>query len=590
MTATSNSQGPPVTLPDGTVFQFWRDETVYGQVYYVDQQHPGAADDNAGTEEAPFLTIQAAAELVEPGQKILIKSGVYRELVQPRRGGTGADSMISYEAAPGAEVVIRGSQVIDATWTHTDGASRSLSVWTAELSEIFFAHDHPFAVVNTTEADFELMRWAEAERGRAPHTLPRAMVFQNGRRLTQFGSCDELPRVPGAFWIDAEHRKLHVNPFDRQNPNTCEIEATTQQYLFNPLIRGLGYLRLAGLTFEQAGNGFIRSGNGAVTSWGGHHWIIEDNTVRHINSVGVEIGGYTDESSEDEKRSDLAETTGGHLVRRNHVHDCGTGGIQGTVVPRSLVADNHVHDCGWQEVERYWETAGIKILILTDTVVQCNHIHHCHAAPGIWIDFVNKNSRVTRNLVHDIASTSGGIFFEASDAANMIDHNVIYNVEAGSGIYQQDCDQLLIAHNLVLNCDHAGIHMRKCPTRDRVGVCKDNRIINNVIVGCPKGFEYVVMDNVSDYNVLANMGEDFSLDDWQATGLDAHSRVVELDMAIDAEEQHLAWSGPVDAVPKVIRDELLSLDYFGRPYPEEKVPVGPFTEGWGPAGRQLRLR
>ena len=295
MTLQSNGQGPPITLPDGTAFRLWRDETIYGHVYYVDQQHPGAADDNPGTEEAPFLTIQAAAELVEPGEKVLIKSGVYRELVQPRRGGTGADSMISYEAAPGAEAVIRGSQVIDATWTHT-GVARSLSVWTAGLPESFFGGDHPFAVVNTTDGDFELMRWAEAERGRAPHTLPRAMVFQNGRRLTQLGTHDELPRVPGTFWIDAESKTLLVHPFERQNPNTGEIEVTTRQFLFNPLVRGLGYVRIAGLTFEHAGNGFIRSGNGAVTSWGGHHWIIEDNAVRHINSVGVEIGGFTDES------------------------------------------------------------------------------------------------------------------------------------------------------------------------------------------------------------------------------------------------------------------------------------------------------
>ena len=27
-------------------------------------------------------------------------------------------------------------------------------------------------------------------------------------------------------------------------------------------------------------------------------------------------------------------------------------------------------------------------------------------------------------------------------------------------------------------------------------------------------------------------------------------------------------------------DELLSLDYFGRPYLTDEVTVGPFTEGW----------
>ena len=63
----ASRSNPPIVLPDGTSFPLWQDETVYEETYYVDQQHPAAADDNAGTEEAPFLTIQAAAEVVEPG-------------------------------------------------------------------------------------------------------------------------------------------------------------------------------------------------------------------------------------------------------------------------------------------------------------------------------------------------------------------------------------------------------------------------------------------------------------------------------------------------------------------------------------------
>ena len=588
MTTHSSTQESPIVLPDGTEFQIWQDETEYQKVYYVDQQHPGAADDNPGTEEAPFLTIQRAAEVVEPAEKVLVKSGIYREWIQPGRGGTGADGMISFEAAPGAEAIIRGSQVLDARWTNSEEA-RSVSVWKADLPETFFEGDHPFAVVNTTEEDFEIMRWARGEYGRIPHTLPRAMVFQNGRRLTQLGTCDDLPRVAGAFWIDVAHHALHVNPFDRRNPNTVDMEATTRQYLFNPLVKGLGYIRIKGLTFEHAGNGFIRSGNGAVTTWGGNHWIIENNTVRHSNAVAIGIGAFTDEGTESEDREELEKKTGDHLVLGNHVYDCGTGGIQGTVVPRSLVADNHIHDCGWQEVQSYLETAGIKILLTLDTVVQCNHIHHCHAAPGIWIDFANRNSRVCRNLLHDIAAANGAIFFEASNVLNLIDHNIIYNVEGGSGVYQRDCDGLLIAHNLIQNCAAAGVRMRKTQSRDRVGICKHNRVVNNIITQCPVPFDYEVMENVSDYNILSSMGEDFSLGDWQETGLDPHSRMVQLDMAIDPGGQRLSWSSQTDAVLTVPREELLSFDYFGRPYPGDEVPVGPFTEGWSPVGRRLRL-
>jgi len=587
MSPIPSEQDPPIRLPDGTEFQVWQDETDYQKAYYVDQQHPAASDANAGTEEAPFLTIQRAANVVGPGERVLIKSGIYREWVKPRRGGTGADAMISYEAAPGAEAVIRGSQILDAPWTNSDLA-RSVSVWVADLPDGFFEGDHPFAVVNTTDEDFAIMRWARGERGHIPHTLPRAIVFQAGRRLTQLGSCDELSRVPGAFWIDVDGHQLHVNPFDRINPNTQQYEATAQQFLFNPLVEGLGYIRIGGLTFEHAGNGFIRSGNGAVATWGGNHWIIEENTVRHINSVAIEIGALTDEGSDSEDRAVLEKRSGDHLVRGNHVYDCGTGGIQGTMVARSLVADNHIHDCGWQEVQHYLETAGIKILLTSDCVVQCNHIHHCYAAPGIWIDFANRNTRLCRNLLHDIATNNGAIFFEASSSPNLIDHNVVYNVE-GSGIYQRDCDLLLIAHNLTLDCSFAGIRMRKTPHRDRVGVCRNNRVINNIVARCPLAFDYEILENVSDCNAISGVSQDFDLGDWQSAGLDTHSRLADLDVAIEPGDQSLGWSSPTDEVLAVPCDELLSVDYFGRSYPQGAVPVGPFTEGWSRVRRQLRL-
>ncbi len=266
---SSSVEDPPILLPDGTEFETWEDGTEYRRVYYVDQNHPAAADENPGTEEAPFLTIQRAADIVQPAEKVLIKSGVYREWVRPRRGGTGPDGMISFEAAPGAEAVISGSDDLTATWTNSV-RSRSANVWKADLPVEFFADDHPFATINTSDDDFAVMRWARAEQGRIPHTLPRAMVFQDGRRLTQLARIDELHRVAGTFWIDRENRQLHLNPYDRRNPNTRQIEVTTRQFLFNPLVKGMGYIRIKGLTFEHAGNGLFApetapSRPGAVT-------------------------------------------------------------------------------------------------------------------------------------------------------------------------------------------------------------------------------------------------------------------------------------------------------------------------------------
>ena len=44
------------------------------------------------------------------------------------------------------------------------------------------------------------------------------------------------------------------------------------------------------------------------------------------------------------------------------------------------------------------------ILYTLSALVQCNYIHHYYAAPAIWIDFKNRNTRACRNLAHDISS------------------------------------------------------------------------------------------------------------------------------------------------------------------------------------------
>ena len=89
------------TLPSGQRFAFWDDLTTYRKSYHVAQKHPKASDQNPGTADAPFLTINAAARVLQPGQKVVVHEGIYRECIRPARGGSGSDQMIAYEAAAG---------------------------------------------------------------------------------------------------------------------------------------------------------------------------------------------------------------------------------------------------------------------------------------------------------------------------------------------------------------------------------------------------------------------------------------------------------------------------------------------------------
>jgi len=70
------------------------------------------SDSASGSHARPYLTINKAASLALPGDTVTIHAGTYREWVKPIRGGTDESKRITYRAAPGEEVIIKGSERI----------------------------------------------------------------------------------------------------------------------------------------------------------------------------------------------------------------------------------------------------------------------------------------------------------------------------------------------------------------------------------------------------------------------------------------------------------------------------------------------
>lgn len=89
-------------VPDGTEFPVWEKPLHFTKTYYVDCNAKIADDNGPGTQDDPFRTINHAAQVLRPGERVVIASGTFREAIRPARGGTGPNAMISYEAAPGA--------------------------------------------------------------------------------------------------------------------------------------------------------------------------------------------------------------------------------------------------------------------------------------------------------------------------------------------------------------------------------------------------------------------------------------------------------------------------------------------------------
>ncbi|SEF16103.1 carbohydrate-binding protein [Streptomyces sp. Ag109_O5-10] len=69
------------------------------------------SDRNPGTAHRPFRTVQECASAALPGDTCVIASGIYRESIRPARSGTDS-ARITYRAAPGADVVVDGSDPV----------------------------------------------------------------------------------------------------------------------------------------------------------------------------------------------------------------------------------------------------------------------------------------------------------------------------------------------------------------------------------------------------------------------------------------------------------------------------------------------
>jgi hypothetical protein len=554
----------------------WEVPLEFWKTYHVNQSHPDASDENPGTEKRPFRTINRAAQVLQPGERVVIASGTYRERVRPVRGGSGPAGMISYEAAPGGEVVLKGSRVIAGEWQRSvrGGNAGSSDLWTVKLPEDAFADENPFREVNLTDEQIDRwMPWAVPIKGAPVFALRRGLLFQDGERLAEVNEYGQLADRPGTYWVEQDALTVHCRPFGNANPNGATMEYTAQGFIFAPDEYGLGYIRVRGVTFEHSGNCFPRPQQGALSTQRGHHWIIEDCVVGQVNAIGIDIGDQFD------TRGPRLAEGGQHIVRRNNITDCGIGGLEGKQIERTLIEENVIRRCGWHDILRIYETGGIKVHCTTSTLVRCNLISDTIGAPGIWMDYTNVNSRCTGNVILNVDSPNGGIFMEASQQPNLVDHNIVIG-STGNGIYQHDCDHLVIAHNLIAHCGDAGIRMRICEGRKvggRLTTAKHNTILGNIVVDVTSMLAISDRENRCDHNVFVPGRAAFDLQEWQqSTGWDEHSAVAEVQLDFDPEAPELVLR-PADAIPPVPRLGAITHDFLARKRQGETTPAGPFA-------------
>lgn len=454
-------------------------------------------DSNPGEAATPLRSIREAASRAMPGDTVTVHEGIYREEISPPRGGESEERRIVYQAAPGENVVIKGSEQVKG-WEKLGH-----DTWRLVLPNAFFGGFNPYR--DEIRGD-----WFQAE-GRKHHT---GAVYQNGYWLTEAATLAEVLKAPGkaALWfgeVDAERTTIHAQ-LPGIDPNREGIEINVRQSVFYPRKTGINFITVRGFTLEQAATNWAPPTAEQVGLIGTHWskgWIIEHNTIRYSTCTGVTLGKHGDRF--DNTSADTAEgyvetikrglaagwskeTIGHHTVRGNHISHCEQAGIVGSLgAAFSTISGNHIHDIHVRQLFGGAEQAGIKIHAAIDTLIAGNHVHHCNR--GIWLDWMAQGTRVTRNLLHDSLGAED-LFVEVNHGPFLVDHNVMLSRRAildwsQGGAY---------AHNLIAGAIIPRAELRReTPwleehgTRIR-GIANikggDNRFYQNILVA-PAGLD-----------------------------------------------------------------------------------------------------
>src|SRR5579875_65047 len=412
-----------------------------------------AGNDNAdGSESCPFRTINRAANLAEPGDTVMVHAGVYREWVRPAQGGLSNERRITYQAAPGEQVVIKGSERVTG-WEREQG-----TVWRARVPNSLFGDFNPFAepVAGDWLAEPKpperrhlgdvylngLSFYEVADRGQLADPPLRTEVTDHWTGTTTPTVNPEQTRLVWYAEVGEATTTIWAN-FQGADPNVELVEVNVRQCVFFPTQHHVDYITVRGFELAQAATPWApptAEQPGLIGPNWDKGWVIEDNVVHDAKCSGISLGkerstGHNFSSKRGDKpgyqyqlESVFAarqigwdrEHVGSHLVRRNTVFNCGQNAIVGHLgCVFSTIEDNHIYNIGVKREFYGYEIAGVKLHAAVDVTIRHNRIHHCSL--GTWLDWQAQGTRVTRNLYY---RNSRDLFVEVSHGPYLVDHNV----------------------------------------------------------------------------------------------------------------------------------------------------------------------
>ena len=423
--------------------------------FHVATSGSDAAD---GSPQQPFRTINRAAAAARPGDTVVVHAGEYREWVKPRYGGLSDSRRITYQAAAGEHVVIKGSERI------TDWEPDGGTVWRAVVPHAVFGDFNPYAeevagdwVVYAEGAPRKhlgdvylngLSFFEAASRAELDDPAERKEILDDWTRLADPVRNPAQTRLVWYAEVGDETTTIWAN-FQGADPNAEQVEINVRRSVFYPDVPHLDYITVRGFELAQAACPWTpptADQPGLIGPNWAKGWIIEDNVIHDAKCSAVSLGkeastGHNYATERGDKpgyqyqlESVFAarqigwdrEHVGSHVVRGNTIYDCGQNGVVGHLgCVFSTIEDNHIYNIALKREFYGYEIGGIKLHAAIDVLIRHNRIHDCSL--GAWLDWQTQGTRISRNLFYN---NNRDLFVEVSHGPYLVEHNLLGSAAA----------------------------------------------------------------------------------------------------------------------------------------------------------------
>jgi len=480
--------------------------------YHVSKK---GSDQNQGTIESPFLSINRAAQIAMANDVVIVHEGVYRECVNPKFKGLSSVRAITYQVAEDEQVVIKGSEAIK-DWEFVEG-----TVWKTVIPNDFFKGYNPY--IEEISGDW-LVTVEEIKH--------LGDVYLNGMSFYEVSSFDavlspEIRTETLDHWTskivpvhnteqtkyvwytenNADNTTIYAN-FHEADPNKELVEVNVRKACFYPEEIGIDYITVRGFEMAHAATPWAPPTADQPGLLGTHWskgWVIEENCIHDSKCSAISIGkeastghnyrsvrkdkpGYQyqlESVFSAERYGWSKEQIGSHIIRNNTIYDCGQNGIVGHLgCVFSEIYNNHIYNIAIKREFYGHEIAGIKLHAPIDVQIANNVIHHCSL--GLWLDWQTQGTRISKNLFY---KNNRDFFVEVSHGPYIVDHNIFTSdyaidnhAQGGAYINNLICGEMVHRKMLNRSTQYHLPHSTKIAGFALV-YGGDDRFYNNIFVG-----------------------------------------------------------------------------------------------------------